>query len=86
MGSRNPYPKPENPKLLVLEKGFFRSVDGHNGTRTPSGFHPGPSTQSQTQLDANGAGCYGVTDAGQLRSLAIETLDLLRSHLVVARL
>ena len=23
MGSRNPYPKPENPKLLVLEKVFF---------------------------------------------------------------
>jgi hypothetical protein len=86
MGSRNPYPKPENPKLLVLEKVFFEVwtvITAHEPHRDFTQDH-----QRKVELSwmLMALAANGVTDAGQLRSLAIETLDLPRSHWVVARL
>jgi hypothetical protein len=80
MGSRNPYPKPEDPKLLILERVFFEVwtvITAHEPYRDCTLDH---DRRVELSWKLMALAAEGVTEAGELRSLAIESLQLPRSH------
>ena len=80
MASRPPYPKPEDPRRVVLERVFFdvwTVITAHEPYRDFTLDHD-RRVEFSRKLMALAAN--GVTDAGELGSLAIESLDLQRSH------
>ena len=80
MASCRPYPKPEDPRRPVLERVFFDvwSVITAHAPHRDSTLDHDRRVELRWKLMALAAD--GVTDAGEVRSLAIESLDLPRSH------
>ena len=80
MASRSPYPKPEDPRLVVLERVFFdvwTVITAHEPYRDFTLDH---DRRVELSWKLMALAADGVTDAGELRRLAIESLDLPRSH------
>jgi hypothetical protein len=80
MGSRNPYPKPEDPELLIVKRVFFEVwtvIAAHEPYRDYTLDHDRRVALSWKLM---ALAAEGATEPGELRSLAIESLQLPRSH------